>query len=423
MTILPTWPALVPLPSQANATLPVSVQTLTQSRISLPNSVRSTVGQPVTIGSLLPQVILTLEQSRAIDEIEKWFKGPYARTQPFKLGGYAGTGKTTLIRHIRDRGSFGPVACCAFTGKAADVLTRKGIKASTIHSLIYNCDQNRLTGEWTFTRKTKSQLNADLIIVDEASMVSKDLLEDLLSFTIPILFVGDPGQLEPVGDDPFLMKNCNFVLESIHRQALDSPIIAFANEVRKRPDSYRPLSFGSRAPHLTFQNKVLSADLFRAADQFICAKNLTRKQINAKARHLLGFTTPRLQVGEKLMCLKNSRTLNCFNGQQYWVKEILDEQPTHFKCKLAVSSPGGTEIVQRVWSEPFYRDIDTRVDHPGKEEMYCDFGYCVTCHKAQGSEWDHVVVVDEWMPPKMWSMARWRYTAITRAAKKLTYCI
>jgi exodeoxyribonuclease-5 len=167
---------------------------------------------------------LSPDQSEALKHIGQWYRG---KTAPFlTLGGYAGTGKTTLIAYLRQAlrqfDEEARVAFCAYTGKASRVLDmrlkdqkvpRRGDSVSTIHSLIYNAESDK-SGTVT-SWKLKDKLEYDLIIVDEASMVDETIWLDLLSFQIPILAVGDHGQLPPINSRFNLMGNPQIRLERI----------------------------------------------------------------------------------------------------------------------------------------------------------------------------------------------------------------
>lgn len=373
-------------------------------------------------------ITLSTEQDEALSRIIEWFNkskqvgslNALKGVTEFRLGGYAGTGKTTMIKEII-KTIRGTVFVCAFTGKAAFVLKRKGIGASTIHGLIYKPEVDETTHQVKFTLRDPTDLQCDLIVVDEASMVSHALYHDLKSFHKPILFVGDPGQLEPIGDNPNLMKECDYTLKTIHRQALNSPIIGLATAIRNGGSSYDPRKYGSQGESLVFQTKVLKPDLLYKVDQVITAKNDTRRAVNAKFRQDKGYGTfDGLHEGEKLICLKNDSALGVFNGQIMYIDEIRDERPLYYEAVVSFEGLDGKRVIP-IWSEPFYRELNES-DRPPKEVAKCDFGYCITCHKSQGSEWDHVLVVDEWLG-RAWDMARWRYTAVTRAAKKLNYAM
>lgn len=385
-------------------------------------------------------IVLTDEQAEAISRIKNWLKSP--SVPDFKLGGYAGTGKTTIIKYLRkevERDLSSVV--CAFTGKAVNVLSRKGISGSTIHSLIYDCEN--IKGVLTWHKKATLKEDPDFIIVDESSMINKELLADLRSYGIKLLFVGDPGQLEPVGDNPNLMANPDFVLSKIHRQAEKSPIIAYANQVRttgevnylRNPD----LSITTVIPgELFIRNKSIKTSDMAECSQLICATNKTRQGLNEKFRLYKQLEPKKITVGEKIIVLQNNREFSIFNGVILFVKEILEDKSDHWLVN-AEDEIGGKFQELPIWKRPFEqpelfikkpKDLvvpkysrDGRPVYKGPSLVYADYAYAITCHKSQGSEWESVIVFDQWLPPEVWDMNRWRYTAITRAAKQLTYCL
>lgn len=364
------------------------------------------------------EITLTEEQQVAVDKINEWFDNVYLTgNNEFKLGGYAGTGKTTVIRFVRDSNKRHYTAIAAYTGKAVNVLQRKGLRAQTLHSLLYNVEE-RDKGKVEFVLKNHLDPDPDQIIIDEASMVSTELYEHLMSFKKPVIFVGDPGQLEPIGDNPNLMREPDFVLSKIHRQAELSPIITFANDVRLGKINLSIHKVGDelevrrKAPFLT--NEAA------AADQVICAKNDTRRGMNDAIRKFKKYPQHEIVVGEKLICLRNNKWFGVFNGMILTITSIVEDDATTWT--ILAKDESGFERRLPLWKVPFMTDLSKDSFVP-KEVVYCDYGYVVTCHKSQGSEWDNVIVYDEWMPPRFWDMKRWRYTAITRAAKKLTYLI
>lgn len=359
-------------------------------------------------------ISLTDEQSHAIDRITAWFKLPEPQT--FHFGGYAGTGKTTVIKHLCSLlGDSVYIIVSAFTGKACSVLQRKGVHAQTLHSLIYDVEVES-NGQVSFTKKVRLEGRPQLIIVDEASMISTELYNDLMSFKVKVLFVGDPAQLEPVGDNPNLMKRTDFVLTKIHRQAEESPIITLASKVRVGAVPMR-----GEVPGLLIKDKNLTGPIMLAADQIICAKNKTRIDFNNRFRIHYKYKPKTVVEGEKLICLRNNSQFGIFNGQIFKVTKILNE--TKFIYEANLTDEVGKEYFKiPIWKEPFETPVekDTRIP---REWVYFDYGYVITCHKSQGSEWDSVLVYDEPMPAHVWDMRRWRYTAITRASKNLIYCI
>jgi len=359
---------------------------------------------------------LTDEQELAVIKIIAFLE-PADKTLAFRFGGYAGTGKTTVIKALLDRleqlrGL--NVAVCAFTCKAMSVLQRKGIWcAQTLHSLIYECELQP-GGGMEFHRKGRLVPRPDLIIVDEASMISTELYKDLMAFNIKVLFVGDPGQLEPVGDNPNLMKLTDYVLSKIHRQAEESPIITLATKIR---GGFVPLR--SEVEGCTIRGKDLDSKWLLAANQVIVAKNATRNFFNKKFRLYYQRQPQTLVVGEKIIVLRNNTRFSVFNGMILFVTKVHHETATYWRvdCVDELNKPFESLLI---WKDPFQIEIGKDARIP-RDLVYCDYAYAITCHKSQGSEWDSVLVYDE--PTSMWDMKRWRYTAVTRAAYNLVYCI
>ena len=371
--------------------------------------------QPVGPFRGIPGAItLTEEQATAIDKIKAWLKDPLGARE-YKLGGYAGTGKTTIIKVLLQelRREY-MVIVCAFTGKAVHVLNKKGVWGQTIHSLLYT-PIPLPDGSVKFERKTILEADPDLIICDEASMISTELYRDMLSYNRRYLFVGDPGQLEPVGDNPNLMAFPDLVLSKIHRQAESSPIITFANQVRQG-GSLRV----SKVDGLWIRPKEITSLEFLANDQVICAKNKTRKLFNEKIRLFKKFPPNQIVEGDKLIVLRNNVGYGVFNGMIIFIDKIISDKWDSWTCN--VHDEVGKKLPSLpIWKDPFLNPAQEKFDKVPRTVVYCDYGYAITCHKSQGSEWDKVLVWDEWMPPKVWDMKRWRYTAITRTAEQLTY--
>jgi ATP-dependent exoDNAse (exonuclease V) alpha subunit len=261
------------------------------------------------------------------------------------------------------------------------------------------------------------------VIVDEASMLNSQLYNDLLSFNLPILFVGDPGQLPPVGDNPNVMARCDITLSKIHRQAELNPIIRFASDLR----TGNMWGYGqhkiadSDVIALDIRNKSSSMDVLLEVDQVITAFNKRRLEINRLLRETYNFTEP-VVIGDKLICLRNNRDKGLFNGLILKVTKVHQPTPTCYVADL-IDDLGQTWSDIHMLKKGFNGGFDTKNDifPSGNEVTLFDYGYCITCHKSQGSEWDSVLVLEQWAHEKLWSMPRWQYTAATRAAKKLIY--
>lgn len=349
--------------------------------------------------------MLNAEQARAVDAFAEVHRGRRGR---LTLGGYAGTGKTTVIRAIVERYGTKGLAVCAPTGKAAHVLRSKGVEgACTLHSLIYTPRGTGADGQVRFVR-TKGEVPR-VVIVDEASMLSVQLVRDLERVVKYVFYVGDHGQLEPVGDDPGLMLAPDIRLEAIHRQAEDSPIITFAHHVRL---GHAPATFGAdaRVQH------GWTADL-ADFDVILVGYNESRRKVNAWVREQRGFSGKLPQVGEQIICLRNSSDYEVWNGMTATVRTI-----DTTRCRMTVDTDDGPRA-----NVPFdpaqFGAATVKPYERGRKGQSVptlwDFGYAITCHRGQGSEFARVAVVEELHSD--WSAARWRYTAATRASQHLRW--
>lgn len=347
-------------------------------------------------------------QDRAIDAVMEWYRS--GKCQEFAIGGFAGTGKSTIIQVLlRD---FPGAKVAAFTGKAVYVLHQKGIAdAITLHRLLYDCTGKTPEGKLIFTPKPPGSVRAPLVIVDEASMVSRDLARDLLSHGVPVLWVGDHGQLEPVGSGSVsLVKNPNVRLEHIHRQAESSGIINFAHHLRedKKPYGWDGSSFGDV--------EVIEPegfDLRRAADfdVVLCGTNDKRIEVNTLLRR--HFETPVPQPGEPLVVLRNNYEAGVFNGQIVLVVEATVAKPYYH---ITFTTDGFSEPQEGRFLIKQFDNPEVQVK-ASRSVLLADYGYALTGHKSQGSEWDAVLVLEQ----SVFADPRWRYTTATRASRHLVY--
>ncbi len=262
----------------------------------------------------------TPHQDQALQAVSRWMKEkPGAGDTPpvFRLFGYAGTGKTTLAKHIAE-GVDGEVKYAAFTGKAASVMRGKGCHgASTIHSLIY---RTRESGEeipsfdlWDEAPASK----ADLIVIDECSMVDAELGRDLLSFGVPLLVLGDPAQLPPIqGGGFFTEAEPDAMLTEVHRQAQDDPIVRLSMDIRAG-EYLEPGRYGETE---VVAKNDLDPQRVLDADQVLVGRNATRRAYNARMRERRGFEDTMPEAGDKLVCLRNNRKKALFNGGLWTVK-------------------------------------------------------------------------------------------------------
>lgn len=367
------------------------------------------------------------QQDAALKAVSSWLKD--GQSPLFRLFGYAGTGKTTLARYFAEHID-GDVQFAAFTGKAAQVLRSKGASnAKTIHSLIYRPRgeeevEDEETGKTSiapmFSLNRQSPVaQAALIIVDECSMVDEDLGADLMSFGTPILVLGDPGQLPPVsGGGYFTDHEPDCLLTEIHRQARDNPIVDLAMQVREGRD----IGYGDWGRARVIGKSDVDTELVLEADQVLLGINRTRRRYNQRLRELKGFDALYPQSGDKLVCLRNDPAKGLLNGSLWQVMTSSKETVKpgiNLLVKPEDDDMGRGSAKIKLLKAAFE---DPSAETPWQtKKRYDDFdyGYALTVHKAQGSQWDNVVLFDESYAFRE-SRERWLYTAITRAAEQLT---
>jgi len=381
------------------------------------------------------EVELSDDQDAGLCRVLDWWHSE--PSEYLTLGGYAGTGKTTIIRELIQRLKLHTraIAVCAFTGKAASVLRSKGIRsARTIHSLIKEpetiCSYCRqIVPQLTPTCErtphcpragTQVEFNpaplleADLVIVDEASMVSLDLHDSLQAYDVPTLYVGDHGQLEPIGKNPKLMLDPQIRLEKIHRQAEGSAILRFAHHVRQHRD---PVTMG---PDARVVYTSLTPKNAHEYDMVLVGTNSVRTQVNRMIRRARGYKGDLPESGERIVCLRNDKKKQIYNGMLATVLAVrCDERVDHPEIDI-VDDEGVVRNALRFAPEQFGEE-DTLSDLSHSKALF-DYGYALTVHKSQGSEWKRVLVLER-IPHPDTSVARWRYTAATRATEELVWCM
>lgn len=401
------------------------------------------------------------QQDDALKAVADWLKDP--DDQVFRLFGYAGTGKTTLAKHLAEDVK-GTVLFGAYTGKAAHVLRTKGCEgASTIHSMIYHAkdkaraklkelemsyaelyaelsveaapgedvtEHRRLHDITDLIRQERDELSrpvfalnrdspvrdAALVVIDECSMVDGPMGSDLVGFGTKILVLGDPAQLPPVmGGGYFTEKHeADFMLTDIHRQAQDNPIIAMATAVRNG----ETLSLGSYGDSRVAEGQDIGPDDAMQAGQILVGRNKTRHASNRRMRKLLGFDDPLPQDGDRLVCLRNNHELGLLNGAIWNVTERGHAGSDQVYLSLK-SEEGDRSLDVDAHTHYFLGEEGKLAWWDKKEAEEFDYGYALTVHKAQGSQWGNVLLFDEaWCFRK--DRNRWLYTGITRAAEKLT---
>jgi exodeoxyribonuclease V len=360
------------------------------------------------------------QQSAAIRAVKKWHKdksGP----QVFRLFGYAGTGKTTIARAIREEIK-GMALFGAFTGKASLVLRNKGCDhASTIHSMIYKVEDDG--PQPVFVKNPDSGVrSAKLVIIDECSMVDEELGRDLLSFGTKVLVLGDPAQLPPVsGAGFFTSQRPDVMLTEIHRQAADNPIIRMSMEIREG----RSLQVGMYGDSKVIRRASVGQKAVLAADQVLIGLNKTRREFNRRIRALKGIEGELPVAGDRLVCLKNEKELQLLNGGIWTATEASPPDSDGIVTMKVTTEddPLITKPVEVNVLQNFFLGTEDRLqwnERRGFQEF--DYGYALTVHKSQGSQWNNVMVFDESRTFRE-DAQRWLYTAVTRAAERVTVVI
>lgn len=408
------------------------------------------------------KVELTGDQAEAADIIFAWFRGGFGQ---LTLGGYAGTGKTTLLGQLPSVLPPGiRIAYTSFTGKAVSVLRRKlppGSDCLTLHKLLYRPRQKAVCansgedamefgeiGNWfcyphhpgtaeanrdnepcevrqvlDFTPVDNPLEDLDLVVVDEASMLSEKLWYDLTKWGVPVLAVGDHGQLPPVKSTFNLMADPQIRLETVLRQAEGSPIIKMATLART--EGRIPL--GEYGPGCVkfppFKRETAMAKLKpQNGDLAICSFNRTRNVLNTKLRRrLVSAPDGAPVIGDIVICLRNSYEAGVFNGMRGRIADLgpvqdYYEHPQRFAVVRLLDDD--YEFEGEISTEQFNQP--KTMNELKRRLGLWDYGYAMTVHKSQGSQADRVLVVEERFPHDDDAFhARLLYTAVTRAAKSL----
>ena len=275
--------------------------------------------------------VFTPQQDAALVAAANWLKDARGRAAIFRLFGYAGTGKTTLARHLA-KGVDGKVLFAAFTGKAACVMRSKGCYgASTIHSLIYKPrESNEETPSFDLWDEAPAS-KAKLIVIDECSMVDAELARDLMSFGVPLLVLGDPAQLPPIqGGGFFTDAKPDAMLTEVHRQARDNPIVRLSMDIR----AGNPLALGRYGDTQVVRRSELDPRRVLESDQVLVGRNVTRRAYNARLRERRGFADALPMTGDKLVCLRNNRRKGLFNGGLW---NVAEKPKTPAPCAVSVA--------------------------------------------------------------------------------------
>jgi len=363
------------------------------------------------------------------------------------ISGYAGSGKSTLVRFIVEALDVNEddVCYCAFTGKAAEVLRKKGNKNTcTLHKLLYESIPKPNGG---FIRKKKTSIDYKIIIVDEVSMASKTLIDLLFTHDVYVICLGDPGQLPPIDkdEDNHLLDHPHIFLDEIMRQAQESEIIQLTMKIRNSES----IDYYDGKDVKIIPYSQLNTGVLQWGDQILTATNAKRQAINNQMRQLLNY--PDYPVdGDKMICLRNywedfsnngdpliNGTIGILqNSFQTWrqIPRFIKSNVKKFDIlmgDLVISDMDDVYLMTEMDRQMIMSGIkccDWKLSYQlGKlRPTYGEivpkeftYAYAITCHKAQGSEWNKVLVLEESFPFDKKEHIQWLYTACTRASEKL----
>ncbi len=382
--------------------------------------------------------LLSDDQKNVLNTIIEWYKSDKTHKPFISLGGYAGTGKTTLIAVIRKElhklEDNLKVGFASYTGKAARVLRNELSRqfvmlpkdtVGTIHSLIYSPlvdDKEEIIG-W----QPKKKIDRNLIIIDEGSMVDEMIWIHLLSYGVPIIVVGDHGQLPPIKGSFNLMQNPQLRLEKIHRQAEKNPIIGLSIQAREHgmvrqgiySDTVIKYNLADYDSQEAMQELLRN---FNSDTLILCGYNTTRKKLNNHLRTMLGFESPYPIANDRVICLRNNHKKNIFNGMLGTIISITMIDTDWYEAEIQMDDeekPYKGLISVKQFSTDSALNFTPNRAQTIRGDLF-DFGYALTVHKAQGSQAKRVILFEErfkQMTDEEWR--RWLYTAVTRAQEEL----
>lgn len=370
----------------------------------------------------------------------------YKNNEPYTcISGYAGTGKSTLIKFIISALDVDPdtVAYITFTGKASEVLRSKGCpNAMTAHKLLYYSKQLP-NGKFSYHPRKVLEHNYSLIVVDEVSMLPKDMWDLLLSHNIYVIAAGDPFQIPPINKDQdnHVLDNPHIFLDEIMRQAKESDIILASMNIREGK-ILQPMNGNDIR---IFNKRDLIPAMYDWADQIIVSMNKTRHDINNYMRAAANKGLEP-QIDDKIICLRNCWDFcseiegnPLINGSIGYLEDYSLYVESYYTAKQKFEVPiliadisVGNDYYTRIPID--YKALTTGEKTLSPQEEYqirkfkdnpdlpveFNYGYSITGHKAQGSQWSKVLALEENFPFDREEHARWLYTVVTRAAEKLT---
>lgn len=413
---------------------------------------------------------LTEHQQEAYDEIyERLTEGERFTV----LRGYAGTGKTHLVSRLVEQldAEDCTVTVCAPTHKAVQVLRDEldggDVRMSTLHSFLGLRLQPDNAGQYELIPEGNEEIPDGVVVCDEASMVGRDEWEYIQASNSRLqwLFVGDPAQLPPVNEEPSpALEVEGPMLEEIHRQADDNPILDLATQVREgtahRFQSRFVDGVGVAITHnreafldtvlRTFDSEAFADDASHA--RLLAYRNRTVRRYNREIRaERYGSEAPRFEKGEWLVAretwfhdgvpvVKNSEELRVTKAAPgtYEADDLSEWKVWELKVRSPHAAFTRTLLVLHEDEQERYQNDLDRLKTLAKDDgskwgayydlrerfARVDYAYASTVHKAQGATFDTVFVdhrdLQACRGPERQALL---YVAVTRPARRLALLV
>lgn len=405
-------------------------------------------------------MVLNTKQLEAKEGFLYWYRHPEQRIRPwYEISGPAGSGKTTVVKSITSELGYqdgSEILYVAFIGKAALALRLSGVPGRTIHSVVYKPIKvpaiDKVSGEPIlingspkmiihFIKNETLDKSVKLIVLDEGGMVETNMGKDLLSFNIPILVLGDLNQLPPVFGNSMFLQKPDVILDTVMRQAKGSPILYMA-DLARLGYSIQYGNYGENDEvRVIRKSKFINSheiaqSLLKEQDMVICGTNVMRDKLNIYMRSkLFGRTSHMVEEGEKLICRHNYWTTllpenedialtNGMIGYAYNINTHSSKKAGQVEIDFQPEFTTGTfkslPINRKYIFDPY--GIRKQTFNIGDNQYIFELGYCITCHLAQGSQADNVLIYVERYTDNIY-FRKWFYTAITRAKKRLTIVV
>lgn len=400
-------------------------------------------------------ITLTPAQQKVVNDIKRWYHSNSGYSK-FELAGYAGVGKSTIVDIVLEELGIHPerVRMCAPTGQAALVLKEKTPEygSSTLHKLFYVPEPMK-NGGVRFIPSAENLMGVRLVIGDEFSMTGKRIAEEILPMArkanTKVLIIGDPGQLPPVKDEDYFFKNPDAILTEVLRQAAGNPIIKLSMDIRQATE--QGVAYRFPAGNQTIDKKLFIrsrnsisvqqyAKVVANGGIVIAGTNKTRKGLNIGIRQQLGFNSPTLLNGEKVIIKENIEGgdegyISVTNGMTGKVSNVRKLPNGLIQFTFTPDAFEGSRVLEVHEDILFERKTMAEMKRENRDRFYKDedqlalgvevlFGYCITAHASQGSQWRTVYVIDESFcfnrgTDGYKNANRWLYTAVTRASENL----